>query len=214
MERNCDMLKKTLSAAIAVVMIMAIPGMTACKGGGNGTYKAETTTDENGSVITTAQADTSSYEPVTLEPGDKYLGGEENFSLSADKTAVSPGDTVTVTLHAENCKNVACFDLLINASAALTGAAGEEKDVGDLITTVSNTTDGILFSAIVATTISIDSLDMLTITYTVAEDAVPGDKLTVEAEFSQYLIGTDESGDQVADGTALISVEPLTLTVQ
>ena len=208
-------MKKFLSVTIAVLMAVSLLGMAACKGDNGGNNQTETTTDENGSVTSQPETGTgtTAFEPVTMEPGDKYVGGWESFTLTADKTTVSPGDTVTVTLHAENCKNVACFDVLITASDALTDAAGKEKDPGEFITTVNHLTDGIQFSAIIATTGSIDALDMMTVTYTVSPDAVPGDRLTVEAEFTQYLVGTDESGDDVADATSLISVEPLTLTV-
>ena len=206
-------MKKTISVMLAVLMMIPLLVTTACRGGEYGANDPSVSPDESTSGIApTTPADTST-EPVTLEPGDDYVGGWERFTLTADKTSVAPGDTVTVTLRADNCKNIACFDLLITASEALTYVSGKEQNAGDFITTVSELADGVQFSAIVATTSSIDSLDMLTLTYTVSPDAVPGDTLSVQGEFTQYLVGTDESGDYVADATSLISVEPLTLTV-
>lgn len=204
-------MKKVLSIALVFVMLFSLLGMVACSGGKSG-RDADNPTTEVASVPGETE-ETGTPEPNTYEPGDSYVGGEESFTLSADKSVVAPGDTVTVTLHAQNCKNVACFDLLISADAALTEGLGEELESGKFITSVIDTPNGIQFSAIVATTSNIDSLDMMTITYKVAADAAPGDTLSVNAAFSQYLVGTDESGENVADATGLVSVAPLTLTV-
>ena len=207
-------MKKTLSALTAFLMTIALFGMTACQGGKNGDGDTTASSpDTSAADVSQTQTEPSFQEPVTLEPGDEYVGGWETFTLTADKTTVAPGDTVTVTFHAENCKNVACFDVLFTASEALTDAAGKEKDPGEFITTVNYPSGAVQFSAIVATTSTIEAQDLLTLTYTVSPDAVPGDKLTVQGEFTQYLVGTDESGDQVADAGSLVSVEPLTLTV-
>ena len=207
-------MKKTFAAVTVILMLFSLLGMSSCGGKENGgVYEMRVTPEEASSVVPPSENSVTTTEPVTFEPGDRYVGGEESFFLTADKTVVSPGDTVTVTLHAENCKNVACFDVLVSSSGALEQTESREKDHGDFIVTVSETAVGIQYSAIVATTADIGSLELLTVTYTVSSAAASGDELTVRADFSQYLVGTDESGDTVADATSLISVEPLTLTL-
>lgn len=147
------------------------------------------------------------------DPAARYLGGSESFTLTADKETVSPGDTVTVTLRADNCKNVACFDVRLFPSDNAVLTSSREKPVGDFIVTLTEADGGAVLSAIIATTGDIDGQDLMTATFTVAENAVPGDTVTFRAEFSEYLVGTDASGDETADATALVSAEPLTVTV-
>lgn len=213
-------MKKVFAVVCSIVLLFSVVGMTACSGEKKG--NALTATDETGEnayLQSTSDGSLpepdvfSTQEPVTMAPGKDYVDGTESFTLSADKTTAAPGETVTLTLHAENCKNVACFDIRFSASEGLTDVSAKEKESGEFITTVSEIKGGVQYSAIVATTSNIDSLDMLTISYKVAADAAPGDVLTVSAEFSQYLVGTDESGDNVADATGLIEVAPVTITV-
>ena len=190
-------MKKMISVTLSILLLVSLFALNACGGGKDS--KPAAAPDDGA--------------PAAQETGSPYLSGKERFSLFADKTTVSPGDTVTVTLHAENCKNVACFELLISASEGLTDAVGKEKDVGDFITTVSDKNGAVDLTAIIATTSTVKSLDMLTVTYKVSEDAASGDELIVEGSFRQFLVGTDESGDETADVTDLIPFESLTLTV-
>ena len=85
--------------------------------------------------------------------------------------------------------------------------------MGELITTLSETTDGVVFSGIVATTSDIAAADLATFTYTVSADAAAGDTITLKAVSSQFLIGTDDSGDTTADVTDSIVIAPLTIPV-
>ena len=51
---------------------------------------------------------------VNLEDTERwhFKPGEYVLSLTADKTELEPGDTVTLTLHLKNCSNVACFQFV------------------------------------------------------------------------------------------------------
>ena len=176
-------MKKLIASVSVFLLLFSLMGSAACSGGKD------------------------------ADPTARYLGGKESFSLTADKETVAPGETVTVTFHAENCKNAACFDVLLITpdNAALTGC--KEKESGDFITSALESDGDVVFSAIIATTGNIDSMDMMTATFTVSENAAPGDTVAFRAEFSSYLVGTDESGDENADATALVAVVPVTVTV-
>ncbi|MBQ6066765.1 MAG: hypothetical protein IJK89_08075 [Clostridia bacterium] len=176
-------MKKLIALISVFLLLFSLMGMAACSGGKD------------------------------ADPAAEYLGGKESFSLTADKETAAPGETVTVTFHAENCKNVACFDVVLKTPDNVTLTGCKEKESGDFITSALESGEDVVFSAIIATTGNIDSMDMMTATFTVSEDAVPGDAVTFKAEFSSYLVGTDESGDETADATSLVAVVPVTVTV-
>ncbi len=202
-------MKKLISVTLSLLMLCSVVCLGACaKQGG---LAQDATPGDAGSQ--SAGADAVTQQPVTFIPADDFVNGNERFLLTSDKTTVAPGDTFTVTFRAENCTNVACFDVLVNVSGNCKVKEAKEKDKGEFITTVSEQDGSVHFSGIVATTTSFDALDLLTVTYTVSADAAPGDKITVEGKFPQFLLGTDESGDQTANATDLYKVEPLTLTV-
>ena len=139
----------------------------------------------------------------------------KGLSLTADQTSVASGKTVTVTLHAEDLEKVACFDVYVTWSDNAVLGEYKEGDVGELITTLSETEDGgLLFSGIVATTTDIASNDLATITFTVPENASSGDTVTIKAVSSQFLVGTDESGDTTEDVTDRIEIAPLTIKIK
>lgn len=176
-------MKKLIALVSVILLLFSLMGMAACSGSKN------------------------------ADPNAQYLDGKESFSLTADKETVAPGDTVTVTFHAENCKNVACFDVILKTPDNVSMTGCKEKESGDFITSALESGNDVVFSAIIATTGNIDSMDMMTATFTVSGSAVSGDTVTFKAEFSSYLVGTDESGDETADATALVSVIPVTVTV-
>jgi hypothetical protein len=204
-------MKKMISISMCLLMLCSVLCLGAC-GGGKGDSAAFSVTPGEAESVTGAPADVTT-QPFTMEPADNYMGGTERFTLTSDQTTVAPGGSFTVTLHAENGKNVACFDVMLSVSGNCQISSAKEKDRGDFITTVSEEEKGVHYSAIVATTSSFDALDLLTVTYTVPADAAAGDTITVEGVFPQFLVGTDESGDRTADATNLVSIEPLTLTV-
>ena len=84
-------MKKIISLLVIAALLCAVACFGACSGG------KKTAEDQ-----TTAAAPSAAFAGV--------------FSLTADKDAVAPGDTVTVTLRAENCENVACFDVEMTSS--------------------------------------------------------------------------------------------------
>ena len=147
--------------------------------------------------------------PATAADAD----AEKGFTLSADQTALSPGDTFTVTLKGAGWKNVACFDVLLSASDNLSVVSYKEKDVGDFTTTVSQLEEGVKMGAYVMYTYDIEDMELLTVTYRIAETAKTGDKAEIQAQFTQFLVGTDPSGDKTEEQKGDISVAPLILSI-
>ncbi len=211
-------MKKTFSLILCLLMLCSLSGMAACKKNNDGKSDAAVTpadADELLSMITDEMTtgDPAQTAMITGTDAEAYLGGEERFFLTADQETVAPGGTFTVTFRAEHCVNVACFDLLVATPEGCAVADCAEKEIGDFIMTVSQVTGGVNGTAIVATAADIDALEMMTVTFTVPQTAVSGDKITVEAAFTQFLVGTDGTGDRVADATAFMEVQPVTLTV-
>lgn len=136
-----------------------------------------------------------------------------SFTLSAEPTALSPGDTFTVTLNGAGWENVASFDVLLSASDNLSVVSCKEKDVGELITTVSEVADGVKMGGYVMYTYDIENLDLLTVTYRVSENAKAGDTVKVQADFTQFQVGTDDNGDETVEKKADITVSPLELSI-
>ena len=170
-------MKKLVSLIIAVSLLLAPAGLSACGG------------------KTNSAADAS-------------------FSLSADQTALSPGDSFTVTLNGAGWKNVACFDVLLSGSDNLSVVSCREKDVGEFISTVSQVEEGVKMGAYVMYTYDIENMDLMTVTYRIADDAKTGDKIKVQANFTQLLVGTDPSGDETVEKKGEVSVAPLVLTIE
>ena len=210
--------KRAVSLTLCLLLLASVTAFSACSGKEGGPSQSKTTPTDLPSDATTpdglpSDATAPDWSAETTVPADVYLGGGERFTLLSEQSTVAPGGEFTVTLRAESCKNVACFDVLISASPNAAASSFQEKESGEFITSAIQLSDGVNFTAIVASTSTIDALDMVTVSYTVSADAKPGDTITVTGEFTQYLVGTDESGDMTADATELVSVEPLTLTV-
>ena len=190
-------IKKVFCVLLAAALLSAAACLSSCS-----KSKPTSPTDASSAVSPT--------DDVTEDPANY----EQLISLTADRTSAAPGESVTVTLHVQGYKNVACFDvrMITPDNAALTEY--REKDVGELITTLTETGNDVIFSGIVATTTNIANSDMAAFTYVVSENAKSGDTVTVKAESSQFLIGTDESGDKTQDLTDTIEIAPLTIQVK
>ena len=148
--------------------------------------------------------------PACAVEKSKELGG---FTLSADQTSLAPGDTFTVTLNGAGWKNVACFDVLLSASDNLSVVSCKEKNAGEFISTVSEVADGVKMGGYVMYTCDIGNMDLLTVTYRVSSDAKTGDAVKVQAKFTQFLVGTDASGDETEEMKSDVAVEPLVLSI-
>ena len=137
-----------------------------------------------------------------------------NYYLKADKTEVSPGETITVYFHIDKCERAACFDVTMSVSGNASAGESGFKDNGTFYTSSSETEDGVAFGAYVAETADILDADFCYVTYTVSEEAEPGSEVTFSAFAKQFLIGKDASGAQTDDITDTVDIAPLVIKVK
>ena len=209
---------------------------TTTKKGETTTKKNETTTKKGESTSNKTEETTNKPEgskPSTTEPPKVVINpGDYQFDLRADKTEVSPGDTVTVTLKLKNCKNVACFGIYVKCGARK-GLVETEKfksnrfsdDDGNNFDIYSNNEDregadvrtvdkGVLFGGMTSTTYSFINDDLCTVTYKVSSNAEKGETLMFSAVPSQFLVCPNESGSTTQDCAGDIEIVPVMVTVK
>lgn len=123
-------------------------------------------------------------------------------SLSADKTAVAPGDELVVTVNVKDAEYAACFDLYVVAESDVQFIGTERgEDIGDFFVEGNlqqkDGKDAVYVSGMVATTFDLDDKDIIHITYTVPEDAKIGKSLVFNMECGSFDVGKDESGAEI-----------------
>ncbi len=123
-------------------------------------------------------------------------------SLSADKTAVAPGDELVVTVNVKDAEYAACFDLYVVSESDVQFIGTERgEDIGDFFVEGNlqqkDGKDAVYVSGMVATTFDLDDKDIIHITYTVPEDAKIGKSLVFNMECGSFDVGKDESGAEI-----------------
>ena len=203
---------------------------------GETTTKNETTTKKAETTTKKEEATTKKQEstqPSTTQPQKVVVNpGDYQFDLRADKTEVSPGDTVTVTLKLKNCKNVACFNIFVKC-AARKGSVETEKfksnrftdDDGNNFDIYSNNESaetinpdtveiGALFGGMPTATYSFIGDDLCTVTFKVTSQAKSGDTLVFSAVPKQFLVSSDETGTYTENIFSDVETVPVMVTVK
>ncbi len=161
----------------------------------------------------------SSPQVPTVPPEVTVPAGEYVVTLKADKTEVSAGDTLTVTYHLKNCRNVACASFVVEADQGVTvqnyKSKRYENENGDFFDLYSNSTDeGVLFGGMITTTCDFEDADLFTVTYQVDASAKKGTKLVFRVDPTTFLVGTDDSGKTTNDICAALEKASVTVTVK
>lgn len=151
---------------------------------------------------------------TTALKADEYV-----LTLSADKTEVKAGDTLTLTYRLKNCKNVACASFTVEAGKDVAVTDYKSKryynEDGSGFDIYSNSTDeGVLFSGMITTTCDFDDADLFTVTYRVGDQVRKGDKLTFRVVPTTFLVGDDSSGKHTKDYCAMLEKASVTVTVK
>lgn len=119
-------------------------------------------------------------------------------SLLSEKTTVSPGEEIKVTVHISEAPLTACFDIYVFAEDSLE-IAGVRTCASELILAANseekNDEEYVAVTGMVATTYDVLDDDICNITYKVKEDALPGTKINLTVQVPTYQLGTDESGN-------------------
>ena len=144
---------------------------------------------------------TDSNEEVTSEEATE-AATVPVISLVSEKTAVVPGEEITVTLHIADAPLTACFDIFVFADDAL-----EISDVktclSELILAANNETKAdeeyVVVRGMVAATYDVTDDDICNITYKVGDDVPSGTKINLTLQVPTYQLGLDESGNDIYD---------------
>lgn len=190
------MKKKSILAVIALFAAMCLV-LGACEG--NKKEPSKNGSDPSGS----SDALTGSDDAVLINEIYGKNGRYPYITLEAEKDNVSVGDTVNVMLKLNNAENVACFDINIKFdTSVLTLSEYDEANISGFIFETSVIDGGLLFSGFTARTADFDGEDVITLTFNVNSGA-SADSTVISASASDFMIGTDKSGDVIADLTAV-----------
>ncbi len=138
------------------------------------------------------------------------------ISLKTEKLSVKAGETVDVVVNVKNAPFTACFDIFvvddelfayndndISSNGMIIAANYEESSEGKLA-----------IQGYVAETVNLEDADICTVTYTVSEQAEAGDIINVMLQVPSYQLGIDESGNDVIDVEAILTLNNLVLAVE
>ena len=181
--------------------------------------KTESTTAKKTEPTTAKKTEPTTAAPIAgATPATSVNPGEFVLSLSADKTTVKPGDTVTVTVNLNNCKSIKSFGLFIMAQGSVEAVNSRKKANIEDLTTEINTKgtndygeDGVLIGGYFKETGNLDNCDLYTIQYKVSDSAVSGETLLLSIE-SDLMVSATSSGD--VDYASAIKPSPLYITVE
>ncbi|MCH5199179.1 MAG: hypothetical protein J1E34_09780 [Oscillospiraceae bacterium] len=206
----------SLIALLAAVCLV----FGACKGdkndpSQNNTSSGTSLSDESGG----SEADSGSTESDndTVESStnpDKELIEEiygENpsypyITLESDNSSVAPGESVNVSLKINNAQNLACFDLIINYDSSVFSLSEyEEANISSFYFDTFDSGEDIRFSGFTSRTVDFNGETVITLTLTAKAD-VSAESSVISASATQFMIGTDDSGDVIADLTVVESV--------
>lgn len=156
------------------------------------TESDDSTVSEDVELINQIYGENPSYPYITLE---------------SEKKSVSAGSNVKVSLKLNNAENVACFNMSINFdSSVLSLSEYETVSASGFICEAADYDGIILLAGYTAKTVDFDGEDIVTLYFTVNSN-VSADSTVISASASGLLIGTDDSGEVIADLTDVQPVE-------
>lgn len=180
-------MKKYLSVFICVLMIVSVCVFASCG------KKAET--DNN----TTKPA----VSDETTDAGASEANGEKcipEVTFTVDKEEVKPGEAFTVTFRISDAKWLACYSTELTFNTDVLTCRGKKTFSADGYYDMMNNLDsGLLYYGYVAETIDIDDADILSVTFTVSEDAEVGTETEVALNIDEMKLGIDKGGAETYD---------------
>lgn len=235
-----EKIKKTLCAALAVLMISASFAFASCSTEDKtNTTAAEATrvevkTDADGSAVTDADGKTVT-EIVGETSTDKNTSGGQNsdgksgtsdgnvstqsakdapqFVLSTVKSEYAAGETVTVTVSLKKAPLTACFDFYVTSSDALYSEVSTAS-ISDMQIATDGAENTCRIMGMVATTLDIDNSQIADVTFSIPADAKSGDVITFTGKTKDFDIGRDSSGAKTDSVTAKMTDPVLKITVK
>lgn len=170
-------MKRILSVAMCVILLLSVCIFASC-GKNEGTYNAVTESD------TTAE--------LTEHASEK---GIPVVAFTADKTEAVPGEEITVTFRMSDAEWLACFSTELKYDPQSFSVKDHKAYTSDGFYDMFSDEDGtISYYGYVLETIDIDDADILSVTFTVSEDAEPGTEASIVLGIPEMKLGTDKGG--------------------
>ena len=114
-------------------------------------------------------------------------------------TEVKPGETFSIDIHIAEAENTAAYQLELPYDTEMFELVKTQIGAVEGIQTIENPEVGYyMFYGITATTTDIEDSVVMTLTFAV-NDSTPADTYEFLVHVTQFLIGTDDSGDEVGD---------------
>ena len=144
--------------------------------------------------------------------------GKNIMTLTADKTTVRPGDTVTLSLRLKDSPKVACFNLSVRCMGPVTVTGSRynrfNNKNGDAFSIHTNEKEQeMLLGGMISTTCDFMNADLCTVTFRVSDQAESGDVLMFAAIMTQFMISDTDDGRFPYDCSEQINPAQLQITV-
>lgn len=221
-------MKKSTALLLAAVMLLSVFAFAAC-GKTAGTAEAPETGDttvepvdvtefnaENTDASEAADAETTdAADPIDAADPTAFTGtadgkGIPAVAFSADKTEVRPGEDITVTFRLSDAEWIACFSTELEYDPlAFVLKDNETYSESGYYDMFNDEVGKILYYGYVLETFNVADEDMLSVTFTVSEDAKPGTQTSFRFSVPEMKLGTDKAGSgtyEVAENYSLFEV--------
>lgn len=193
-------MKKLLLVMCCFACITSLLCFSACEAQNEETT-ASAVTDETAPDNSTQNADNTENAAVVI-------------SLSSEKTEVAPGEEFIVTCTVDNAQLFAACDLLLVFDEKQVKAEVVSQDVKDLYSFGEAQKSGYMYSAYVLYTLDMKDTAIFTIECVASESCSAGDEIEIILNCEDWLIGTDESGDELENITDSVITNSLSVKVR
>ncbi len=164
--------------------------------------------NENGAVTDSTEENTPSSQVV-----EENIPELPSVSLTADKTEAAPGEELTVKFGIKGAVNLTSLTANLKYDNAQLTYSDAEAYGENGFYNIFNEHDSVVeFQGYVLNTISFEDETLLTVTFSVNDDAVSGSEIPLSLELAELSLSEDESGDEYSRYEEYI--EPVSLTIK
>ena len=169
----------------------------------------DSSTQETGVADGTDESISDSTENTGNSEGDEVI-----ITLTSDLTQVSPGEEFTVTCTVKESRLFAAGDLIFSFDKKLMTAEFVEENVKSMYSFSNEIASGYQYSAYVASTADMEDAVLFTVYCTADNSCKSGDEIEITLSCDEWLIGTDEKGDDVKSIKSCVTTNSLLIKVK
>lgn len=136
------------------------------------------------------------------------------IALTVDKSKVSPGEEITLTLNISGVEKFTSMDIAISAPEEAEFKDASSISVSDLISESNNHDGTFVISAYVATTANIENDDIYKIEYQISPNASKGKAIKFTPNLISFMVGIDENGDETVSAIDSVELKDVSVVVE